>query len=128
MVDKQALNKKLAERSGFKAVYDDIPVDSSLHWDMVFAPEDGETPALFRVGRLPDFTQSTDATLKWLVPLSLDILIKQDYCPPIMKLFQLWYDELVSLTGDSSNTEQAAFALCLAIEKIIDKESADAIR
>ncbi len=60
----------------------------------------------------------------WLVPEALKLLIEKGYIPPIMKLFQLWYDELVSLTGGSSNVEQAALTLCIALEKRVDSRGA----
>lgn len=71
----------------------------------------------------PNFTQFLDACFKHLMPKALEVLKEQGHCPPIVKLFQLWYDELVILTGDSSNIEQAALALCLVFDKLIDQES-----
>lgn len=55
---------------------------------------------------------------EYAVPKALDILIKQGYVPPIMKLFQLWFDKLVSLTGDSSNVQYSALALFWALDKV----------
>lgn len=74
-------------------------------------------PPVFEYCGLPDFLHSLDTCFKHLVPKALAMLLKEGYVPPVMKLFQLWYDELVSLTGDSSNVQQAALALCKAIEK-----------
>ena len=55
---------------------------------------------------------------QYAVPRALVILTKQGYVPPIMKLFQLWYDELVTQTGDSSNVQDAAEALFWALDKV----------
>jgi len=94
-MDEQKLNKKLAEWAGIV----------------------GWRPQLSHM----NFTQSLDACFKWLVPQSLGILAGEGFLPPTIKLFQLWYDELVSLTGDSSKVEQSALTLCLAIEKLVDE-------
>ncbi len=48
---------------------------------------------------------------RYAVPQALKVITEQGYCPSIMRLFQIWYDELVNQTGDSSNVEQAAPAL-----------------
>ena len=98
LVDEQALNKKLAEFAGFVR-YENWEKD------------------------LPDFPQSLDACFKWLVPESLKKLMEMGYAPPLMALFTRWYDEIVTLKGDSSKVDTAALALCLAIEKLIDKEN-----
>ena len=114
------LNKKLAEWAGW-------------HWEKYQIATDGAQARVLlspdeaiienQVGCIPDhtpnFSDDLNACFKWLVPEALEALAKGGYNPPIMKLFQLWYDELVSLTGDSSNVQQAALALCLAIEKLI---------
>ena len=55
---------------------------------------------------------------EYAVPKALGILAERGYIPPIMKLFQLWYDELVSLTGDSSSVEQGALALFWALWQV----------
>ncbi len=55
---------------------------------------------------------------KYAVPQALKVIAERGYCPSIMKLFQLWYDELVTQTGDSSNVEQAALALFWVLDKI----------
>ncbi len=52
------------------------------------------------------------------VPQALKVIAERGYCPAIMKLFQLWYDELVTQTGDSSNIEQAALALFWALREV----------
>ena len=103
--------KKLAEWAGFR--------ESGKQW-ILRQGVHSLTEIVYAEHELPNFTESLDAGFKWLVPPVLILISKQGYVPPIMKLFQLWYDELVSLTGDSSNVSQAALALCLAIEKLID--------
>ena len=55
---------------------------------------------------------------KYAVPKALEAIAERGYCPPVMKLFQLWYDELVTQTGDSSNIEQAALALFWTVKFI----------
>jgi len=95
--------KKLAEWAGFELDHR----FQGLYWN---------TQTKYWEG-WPYFTTDLNACFKHLVPKALAMLIKEGYVPPIMKLFQLWYDELVSLTGDSSNVQQAALALCKAIEK-----------
>ncbi len=54
------------------------------------------------------------------VPKALKVIAGQGYCPPIMKLFQLWYDELVTQAGDSSNVEQAALALFWVLREVLN--------
>jgi len=119
MTNEQELSKKLAEWAGWQDII--LAVANYIGYD----PQKSQAKVRYK-DLIPNFTESLDACDKWLVPLSLEILTKQGYCPPIMKLFQLWYDELVSLTGDSSNVQQAALALCLAISKLIDGGSYEA--
>ena len=57
---------------------------------------------------------------KYAVPLALEEIAGLGYCPPLMKLFQLWYDSLVSLAGDSNTVEYAGQALRQAIERLIE--------
>ena len=114
MINEQELNKKLAEWAGF--TYRDTP-----HGNCWTDP-DG-MPHFDPLSRTASFPQSLDSCFKWLVPLAINELTKiGHFAPATMKLFQLWYDELVTLAGDSSNTKRAALALCLAIEKLIDNE------
>lgn len=117
-IDKDKLRKKLAEWTGW--TYDKgaehYEGDRYLRYGLWYSP-DGNTKGHTHS---PNFPESIDTCIKWLVPQALKLLAKKGYIPPIMKLFQLWYDELVTLTGDSSNTNEAALALCLAIEKLID--------
>ena len=115
------LNQKLAEWAGFKMLTEPLWERTETHrrgTRVRYVYPDGRRMAL-----LPPFTTSPNNCFKYLVPQSLEILAKEGYIPPIMKLFQLWYDELVSLTGDSSNVRQVALALCLAISKLIEGEN-----
>ncbi len=59
---------------------------------------------------------------KYAVLEALKAIALRGYCPPIMKLFQLWYDELVTQTGDSNNIEQAALALFWVLREVKEKE------
>ncbi len=54
------------------------------------------------------------------VPKALKVIAEKGYCPPIMKLFQLWYDELVTQAGDSSNVERAALALFWVLWEVLN--------
>jgi len=119
-MNEQELNKKLAEWAGFALVNWERQVHGIVQpWVSLRYPDN----TYHDRNDVPNFTQSLDACFKWLVPQTLELIAKKGYCPPTIKLLHLWYDELANLTGDSSNTEQAALALCLAIEKLIDKEN-----
>ena len=118
----QELNKKLAEHFGycwhewiFHPPLFKRATCKKCGWERWIESSDSEYDK-------PNFTESLGACFKSLVPGALKILAKHGYVPPIMKLFQLWYDELVSLAGDSSNVQQASLALCLALEKLVDME------
>ena len=60
-----------------------------------------------------------NSLFKYAVPKTLKVIAEKGFNPPIMKLFQLWYDELVTIAGNSSDTQYAAQALFLVIEKLI---------
>lgn len=111
-------NKKLLIWAGFKL---EVKLDEGPNMSIpIWIYPDGEWDLESDIPNFTDPVWGIAHCFKWLVPPALEILAKEGYIPPIMKLFQLWYDELVSLTGDSSNVEQAAKALCYAIEKLID--------
>ena len=119
-MNKQERNKKLAEWRfplDKRYVSDNIVVYKGDYNEVGDFLNGRHTPIVMDL-----LTESLDACFKWPVPQALEVLAQRGYVPPIMKLFQLWYDELVSLTGDSSNTQRAALALCLAIEKLIDQD------
>jgi len=106
----EELNKKLAEWAGFRG--EQIRVQGLLDV-LVHAPEGTEY-----VGDLPNFTQSLDACFKWLVPKIeglQQIILQPDG--------DVWY---LGMTVDDGLYENigydAALALCLAIEKLIDDE------
>lgn len=110
------LKKKMAEFCWGKENIESHQDGKFLYYRTRWIEEDEE----WAIEVVPDFPHDLNACFKWLVPQALEMIIEKGYVPPIMKLFQLWYDELVSLTGDSSNVQQAALALCKAIEKLID--------
>jgi len=100
-MNEQELNKKLAEWAGWKQVinYNDPSMNE-------------EHPPLL--------TQSLDACFKWLWRKAIQTLADIDLSSieeAIHKLFYLWATERVIRLND-----EPALALCLAIEKLIDKE------
>jgi len=103
------LNKKLAEWAGLPYK----PVDFGLPYN-----EGGYD--------LPDFTQSLDACFKWLVPKIArevaDIDLSTDR-EAMYKLFSLWIELFWTLREQPISL---ALALCLAIEKLVDKAVKDA--
>jgi len=113
---KQELNRKLAEWAGFTSieVYNDGFV--------------GYTPVAQYDSHIPLFTQSLDACFKWLVPKA-----REEYPNLSVTLF---YDNMFAQKEtcrlkkwDGSGwqllcieeAECPALALCLAIEKLIDR-------
>ncbi len=95
------LNKKLAEWLGFEIPDKDIPEVIKRNG---------------RYGICPDFTNSLDECFKWLVP-KLGREIRMYYSP---------YSGRTSFIVDSKKFEwgdkNSALDLCLAIEKLIDRE------
>ncbi len=61
----------------------------------------------------------------YAVPLVLKVLGKRGFIPPITKLFQLWYDKLVTIAGDSSDVQYAALALYGVCDDCTDSNWAD---
>lgn len=59
---------------------------------------------------------------KFAVPKALEILARLGFVPPIMKLFQLWYDQLVSISGDSNNTQYSALALFQVLYSVLKEK------
>ncbi len=111
-MDEMELNKKLAEWAGFKQVPRYGGTDMSL---TLWRAPDGNhdyTP--------PDFTQSLDACFKWLMPKSVECLRHSrnwDEKGAIHHIFRSWLREYWKGKGVHS----LALALCLAIEKLIDR-------
>ena len=114
-MNEQELNKKLAEWAGFKST--DVP--DVLNYQQ--GHKEWCYPNLRCKLDLPTFTQSLDACFKWLVPklkhyeLSNWAWKKHTGWAGIEKIERIEYRFAIADTP--------ALALCLAIEKLIDKES-----
>lgn len=112
------LKRKLAEFAGFKQA------DIKKHYYFEVGGE--RLPKWIEPGRdwhikLPDFPESLDACFKWPVPKVIDKLMAEQECSSDLAyaiLFKKWLQELELIIPE------AALALCLAIEKLIDKEEA----
>ena len=124
MTDKptDAQVKEFWEWCGLKVIWVEGSFAIKEHWEIYNSYEE----VVWDGYKLED---SIDLNNLWeyAVPKALGILAKRGYIPPIMKLFQLWYDGLVSLTGDSSNVEQGALALFWVLDKI-KEDSNDTIK
>ena len=108
-MNEQELNKKLAEWAGL--------VENRYTHDWFV---EGFEAHSVNIGKLPNFTQSLDACFKWLWRKAIQTLADIDLSSieeAIHKLFYLWATERVIRLND-----EPALALCLAIEKLIDKE------
>lgn len=120
------LNKKLAEWAGFK--YGRFDFVSSLSSELNFIDTGWLSPVAIKepysskdfLRELPDFPNSLDACLKWLVPklnhieLNTGMMNKRGKC-----LVRVWKNMLQHYEVTSTTP---ALALCLAIEKLIDNE------
>ncbi len=122
-VNKQELNKKLAEWAGFEfgtgtVDFPDIGVtevvDGWHYPNKTFVPKWATMD-----GGLPNFPESLDACFKWLVPKlgSKDLLIwiRCDNIPRVTITDAIKDEVLITVLG-----KELALALCLAIEKLID--------
>jgi len=112
-MDEQKLNRKLAEWAGFKFV-DSSKKDVTLY----------ELAGILNKGR-PDFTQSLDACFEWLVPkldypLLLSSSIGTDKITRYACLIEVY--DVHPTEYSVVSIETPALALCLAIERLIDKE------
>ena len=109
-MDEQKLNRKLAEWAGLIA---EIHVEAERKWERFHAPDGSFHPLI-------DFTQSLDACFKWLVPKYAEIIAQEhpvwDEEGIIHYLFRSWLREKRRTKFDFT------LALCLAIEKLIDRE------
>jgi len=107
-MNKQELNKKLAEWAGFK-------------WDGRgwHYPRVGEKAHVVYCPDLPNFTQSLDACFEWLVPKLKYVIISNwnKKKRPTVSVFD------GEGTCFMESAETPALALCLAIEKLIDSET-----
>ena len=113
IVDKEALNKKLAEWAGFEEAKD--REDGHLYtigWEY---PDDS------KLGKLPNFTESLDDCFKWLVPKLqnkgqvIELIAYEHKRFGFVVTSVLENKTLVVIRNDNP-----ALALCLAIEKLID--------
>lgn len=114
----QELNKKLAEWAGLpiKHNYEPCGVAGIQACRLCGAVK----PAIFKDCNVPNFTQSLDACFKRLVPVAIDKIMAEQRCSSDVAyaiLFKKWLQELELIIPD------AALALCLAIEKLIDEEA-----
>lgn len=100
-MDKQELNKKLAEWAGIKA-------EQFEHMGDI----DKGT------GELPDFTQSLDTCFKWLVPKYIAKVCKLPMgLTSVMNIYAFLFAEWLKVMQEKI---EPAPALCLVIEKLVD--------
>uniref|UniRef100_A0A6H1ZRF0 Phage ABA sandwich domain-containing protein n=1 Tax=viral metagenome TaxID=1070528 RepID=A0A6H1ZRF0_9ZZZZ len=118
MVDKQALNKKLAEWAGF--VVGKVKNKDSIWYNhALWTSPDGRDFTL----DIPVFTDSLDACFKWLVPKVEDPSISV-YKPVLGGNYWVCVlGEKGCIDNVNASGETPALALCLAIEKLIDSQS-----
>ncbi len=127
MPNEQALNKKLAEWAGFRldatGVNKEIPVWVEPDGKIPFTPAEYYLDGINY--HLPDFSNSLDACFKWLVPKLPDYYITFTIYPDnIVEAYIMYYPNGKdnALEEAYGQGETSALALCLAIEKLIDKE------
>ncbi|HUW46153.1 MAG TPA: hypothetical protein VMW50_10220 [Dehalococcoidia bacterium] len=107
----ELVNKKLAEWAGFVDTHRKFSSQSSYRGDAWLHPDGNEKP-------LPNFTESLDACFKWLVPN-----IRYSLAKRIDNRHESWVNELGhDILTYYAVADTPALALCLAIEKLIDKE------
>ena len=105
------VNKKLAEWAGFRTY---LQMGNGSYYG-VYEPN-GD----IKVADFPDFTNSLDACFKWLVPKiwSLNCIIFDQSGAMICQ-----HEVAESSAKDTlGEAEPYSLALCLAIEKLIDRE------
>jgi len=119
------LNKKLAEWAGFVPSSD--PDKEWTMWSLWGEPNPRTLirPLIGRgqLGKGLNFSEFLDPCFKWLVPKALiQIAFEMGTSIPLayQKLFSLWEQELENAKYD------VALALCLAIEKLIDRDGSNA--
>jgi len=126
MIDKEALNKKLAEWAGFK--------EGSIKKHYYFEVGGNRLPKWQEPGKewhikLPNFTQSLDACLKWLLPKStiddIRFILFASSWGAMSCVIEAMGERFQSWVGYPSQTitpELFAMSFCLAFEELIDKE------
>ena len=114
-MNEQELNKKLAEWVGWDVAYNPDTkegIDEGITNYYINPEGKAEDP--------PIFPESLDACFEWLVPKAIDeIMAIHDRCSSDVAyglLFKWWLRELELIIPD------AALALCLSIEKLINGE------
>lgn len=126
---KQKLNEKLARWAGFSQRDYEVPSEIG---GVAIMSQGWLSPQGEKLwGKLPDFTDSLDSCFEWLVAKlkkSFDVsLIEFHYLEAIKVIeCQLKGGRNLFTTpvwiSDGSDDAEAATALCLAIEKLIDAE------
>jgi len=111
-MNKQELNRKLAEWAGFYC-HDGMgmsDIDAEVYQVILYDPNGKQAAE-------PNFTQSLDACFKWLVPKLDSTRVLTNDAPSGDR----FYNAEVKLGGRrTANTSGTpALALCLAIEKLI---------
>ena len=117
----QELNRKLAEWAEW----------TQINYDQYNENYHGYAPLGIMRLDLPYFTQSLDACFKWLVPRlpegeSLDMIVWMEYYDVTVWQRGIKPSDIevaqCNILAKEYSTESLALALCLAIEKLIDKE------
>jgi len=109
----EELDKRLAEWVGF--VYCGCP-GGGYFW---MRPDGGHSP------EYPIFTNSLDACFKWLVPKYIaEVCVLPMGLTSIMSIYAFLFAEWLKVMQEKV---EPALALCLAIEKLIDKEETNGI-
>jgi len=129
MGEYEVLNKKLAEFAGFKergmsyvGIWLWVAPEEVESFDKVAKGQEGkkyaEMPEKANHYNLPAFTKSLDACFKWLVPKLLEASTDVD----LANTDKGWAFIVIDSEGEiGGEAETPALALCLAIEKLIDK-------
>ena len=131
--EKQKLNEKLAKWAGF-TWYDEPCSYRGCSGHCGWRTPDGITIYPLGMVGLPKFTDSFDACLKWLAPklftwnlgknweLQEDLTIKENGIKASVDLNPIDTDKWDLTKSSEVIANDPAPALCLAIEKSIDKE------
>ncbi len=120
MSENKELNRKLAEFAGIKVLGVVLAGEprGSL-WPEIDMTGFAVYPNETRARTLCNFPEDETACFKWLVPLAIDKIMAEQECSSDVAyaiLFKKWLQELELIIPE------AALALCLAIEKLIDQQ------
>jgi len=122
-MDEQSLNEKLAEWAGFE--FKEVKFDGA---DSCGVPIPQWLGVDYGSWEPPNFTQSLDACFKWLVPKLLEqldpdtIKVELKYGRTKEMVWTFLFEDWQAHSYHYAQAETPALALCLAIEKLIDKE------